>query len=368
MANKRPDIRGFLLKDCALAWPRDFSFKPIYKSNEYIGLEVETEGYNLPDPSVMRYLWSAKADGSLREASVSQMKELGATSITPWEYVLRRPVSPATAVKRALPYLAKQFAKTKATPDFSGRCSVHVHVGVHELYLYQIYAMVGMYYILEDLLYDLVGQERDGNHFCLGASHAYAIVDSLVKAASEEGWFRGHDGDKYSAVNLLTLYKLGTVEFRSMEGTLDLDRISTWIEFLTSLRQWASKLTPDQMPFILSQLSMGGPADVVADILGPNSKSYAAIFKSAGSHIALQSQIYKGIGRMQPLFYEPDWANIKLGVPEPAPEKPTTKKNFQTAQEWATYHGISISGGSVSIDPPMPTTYEVDEIFTEEDN
>ena len=302
------NILGCLVKDLPAICPDQCNAFTAYKENEFIGAEFEVEGLNLPGPASVKYLWEAKPDGSLRPAPVTT----GTEDNTPWEYVLKRPLSPEVFINRAFPHLLKTMDKAGAKPNMSGRCSVHIHVGVHELRLYQVYAMVALYYIFEDLIEPLFGEGRVGNLFCLGVKECPVLIDQMVHDAKNGGGCPSNNpNNKYTAVNLLTLSRIGTVEFRGMEGTLDPARIATWVELLTRLRTYSLTLTPQSMSTLLNMMSLTGPAEIMDKIFLPGTSSHRLLNTHAAKKPGSLSKIlYQGIGRVQSLFYEVDWSSV----------------------------------------------------------
>lgn len=288
---------------------RKFKFLPKYKENEYIGVEFEVEGLRLPTSDTVRRNWSIKNDGSLR---VPEHPEGAA-----YEYVLSKPVSPSFFLDNALPYLNAKFKATNAEPMWSVRCSTHIHVGVHELYLYQAFIMGALYCVLEELFLPLLGENRDSNLFCLDTRNSHFITEALTSTLcdcnSNSPLF--NDGNfKYTAVNFLTLCRFGTLEFRGMEGTMDKDRLRVWIQILDNLRDYASKQSPSDCLNILNTMSAEGPLKMFADMIGGrDSEQYKTILAAFNNdHAVISGIIYNGIGRVQSVFYEPNWLQIKL--------------------------------------------------------
>jgi len=75
---------------------------------------------------------------------------------------------------------------------------------------------------------------------------------------------------KYSALNLLPLTKLGTIEFRAMEGTDDLNRIIDWIGILTSLNAYCQKTSLDVIVAAIKTLNTTSLYEAFKqDVFGP---------------------------------------------------------------------------------------------------
>lgn len=180
------------------------------------GVEVEVEGLNLPRAIEG---FDVKDDGSLRGESA--------------EYVFSSSKSFVETL-RALNKLSKSFDNSKL--DMSFRTSVHVHVNVQNLNHNQLCKFLYLAFLFENPLVNFCGPSRVGNRFCL------RVVDSFYKIGELEQIFekgfqyiQDQGRVKYSAINLHTIAKFGSVEFRSMRGTISYDVLSKWIKMLNAL-------------------------------------------------------------------------------------------------------------------------------------
>lgn len=194
-----------------------------------VGIEIEAEGHGLVE--VNTAVWKTESDGSLRPRGGYPDKCA--------EFVLQEPI-PLGMVKEALGQLKEYQAK--ATFAFSSRCSVHVHVNVLDLKYEQLLAMIYAYYLLEEPFMTFCGKSRKGNNFCLRLADAEGQLEAaldLVKHGERGIDMLRQDQSRYSALNLEALRKYGSVEFRGMEGNLDVDRINIWCNALVCLRNFA---------------------------------------------------------------------------------------------------------------------------------
>jgi hypothetical protein len=284
-------------------YPQAFAFKTTWKANEILGVEFEVEGTNLPVQEDLTFYWQRVEDNSLRPGFAGDAAE----------FVLKRPTMVDYFEAKCFPYLMNKIREKGSTIAFSNRCSTHFHVSVIDLFVYQVFAYVGLYYVLEDLFQPIVGEVRDGNLFCLGTRHSDLVTNQLTDAAVA-GNFQPlffTENNRYSAVNVLAVKKYGTVEFRAMQGTFEQERIFLWIDMLMSMREYASKLQPGQMSDLLTMMSMKGPAAFVCEVLGgPLSKGWKYIL-SKYTPRQIDKYVYNGISRIQALFYEPDWKAVK---------------------------------------------------------
>lgn len=138
--------------------------------------------------------------------------------------------------------LHRFFEKNKLTADnYSERTSVHVHANCQDLTKEQLAAVCMLYQVFEKLFYAFIGEERDRNIFCIPWDQTlitYSTIDAVLGAKgihSLKSW------QKYTGLNLLPLFSLGTIEFRHMAGTNDLEKIAVWMNLIGSLFAYARK-------------------------------------------------------------------------------------------------------------------------------
>lgn len=188
------------------------------------GIEVEVEGQNLPN--VQTKTWKTEEDHSLRNGL---------------EYVAKGAIE-ADKVEAALQALALEFKTANSVLDFSFRTSVHVHMNVQKLTFNQVANCIYTYLLIEDALMHYCGEQRKANRFCLRASDAeqlYTILEDLFRKGESGYWTIPKNKARYSALNIEALSKYGSLEFRGMEGNLDIPRISKWCMALQRLRSYA---------------------------------------------------------------------------------------------------------------------------------
>lgn len=205
------------------------------KQKGLVGLEVECEGKQLF--STPFKWWSCHVDGSLRDTD----------GHPPQEYVLRIPLD-LEELKQALEYLEQKFQEAGSSVIKSNRTSVHVHINCQALSLRELYCFILLYIIFEEVLVDWVGPERAGNLFCLRAKDSefyISMLESVLKTKSFKQW---RDEYRYSSCNVASILKFGSLEFRSMPGTIDTNTIYIWASLLVMLKDVASKFdNPVQM-------------------------------------------------------------------------------------------------------------------------
>lgn len=166
-----------------------------------VGVEIEMEGNNLVKEN--NILWRVDRDGSLRGEAQ--------------EYVTKKPLSWDEA-KEAIDYLFHNFEKTGSQLNPSIRCGIHIHINFQQKTFLQLANFIAVYRYFEPMLLHYCGPNRNGNLFCLGFHHADAMEDMIFSAFNSGEYNRfADDIIRYSALNLCSLPKYGSVEFRAFQ-------------------------------------------------------------------------------------------------------------------------------------------------------
>lgn len=191
-----------------------------------IGVEIETEGCNLSKEEYGDLLgpigFNVVTDGSLRGNA--------------FEFI-SLPMESQTA----LSCIREFYNLTKFAQDnYTDRCSVHVHVNCTDLEKEQVLGVALLYSVFEQILFNFVGGYRDTNLYCIPWSHCRNHVDLVYNTMVD------HDStlrrwNKYTALNLLPLRTLGTMEFRHMHGTNDMNKLKTWINLIGAMFKYATQ-------------------------------------------------------------------------------------------------------------------------------
>jgi hypothetical protein len=225
-----------------------------------VGIEIEVEGQDLVP--VNNKWWKTEDDGSLRGRFPDEKAE----------YVLNQPIL-RKDVRPVLKVLAKALENSKL--NFSFRTSVHVHVNCTDLSMTQIYNVIYTYLLLEEPLVSFCGKERKGNRFCLRLQDAEGLLDTLTKMFQLGD--RGidlirQDAIRYASINIGSLLKYGSLEFRAMRGNLDVDVLKTWTEALMRVRDFgANAKSPKEVYEMYSNL---GPEGFFSEVLGNLSEHF----------------------------------------------------------------------------------------------
>lgn len=202
-----------------------------------VGVEIEVEGENLGEPA-RGSNWEMKADGSLRNGM---------------EYVYKKAL-PIDGIEKSLDEI-NVFMKNSRL-DFSFRTSVHVHVNCHDLEYDQLLNFVYASVLLDSVLVNYCGESRKANRFCLRLADAEGLIDSISPLFESRNAPKAsfdvlipRNTVRYAAVNVESLGKFGTIEFRSMRGTIDKNILLPWIKGLVNIREYARKFDSPQEIF-----------------------------------------------------------------------------------------------------------------------
>lgn len=228
-----------------------------------VGVELEYEGAHHALYGKKMRDWSLVQDHSLRNNGI--------------EFVSR--VLPKMEVRRALE-LADNVIKAEGLYT-NKRCGVHVHVNCTDLPMNQVWSFILLYSLLEPHIFKRFADGREENHFCVPVMWNTNFVECMKTSATT--LFKGispprlkksrastiqveaftfdqaiqaglgapatsrsthidlpiYHSSKYSAVNTTALKRFGTLEFRHLGGTTDIDEVYEWINFLLLLRKEA---------------------------------------------------------------------------------------------------------------------------------
>jgi len=216
----------------------------------YVGIELEYEGateHLINYEALTR--WSTAPDHSLRNGGLEFVsKPLGKLQI------------PA-----ALAQVKKAIIDSHCM--INKRCGVHVHLNVTDLTFFELWKIVTYYTAIEPFVFKHFADGREDSHFCVpmwqntvqqvnlwqdavtlhrGVDKRPANNPQLLNMPIGMGGLkktrvplRFLKAAKYTAMNMQSIMRFGTLEFRQLYGTTDMRKVQKWVTFLIQLRERA---------------------------------------------------------------------------------------------------------------------------------
>lgn len=261
------------------------------KQGDLYGVELECEGRHVDwdgsDPNLVKS-WAPHADGSLRNNHGDSC-----------EWVFNGPVKLKAAIER-IGTLFKYFDKRKAKLVCSNRTSLHVHFNMGDKHTYQLVNLFILFTILEDLLDRYCGEDRRGNLFCLSSRHAEEQVQMVQDACFRHQNFNSlREEFRYCSLNLASIHKFGTVEFRAMRGLDNKEDIITWLNIIDEFCQYACYTMKNPVDLV-EMISAKTPLGFVKEVF---SKGNVALLTEDLGEYEINASVYEGLRLVQMLCY-----------------------------------------------------------------
>lgn len=293
----------------------------VQKQSGEIGLEIECEGTKLFDAPIQ--YWQTHQDGSLRAVK----------GHAPVEYVLRRPIKREN-VPKALTYLSTKLQEAGSDVVDSTRTSVHVHLNCQDLCIKQIYQIWCLYAIFEEMLVEFSGPDRSGNLFCLSGKQAEYNVYMLEQALRQENYNTVFDDNlRYTSCNFASVGKFGSLEFRSLKGTVDQALIQFWVDLLVMIKDKA--LEYQDPAEIVKVFQTEGPERFLVRTFGSRSDILQIFYNRQDRH----QSMWDGLRMMRDVVLAVKWEKY-----DPSLEKKEDSQGQKAGSEqpWIMigHHGI----------------------------
>lgn len=288
------------------------------KEPDCLGVEVELEGKNVMAAGfdVLAY-WKPHADNSLRNFNGGQCIE----------YVSKMPYNMEDTIK-SIDVLYKFLTDPEVKVHDSYRTSIHVHLNFGLETFRTIYNFITLSLIVDELLVSQNGDHRIGNNFCLRAKDAVGQVDNLIWSIQKGSDIFGINmHDRYSSINFASLMKFGSIEFRSLECTVNKGRLIHWINTLSHMKKVSREFTnPIE---IISKFSQLGPQGFLFYIFGPYALKYVAV-------PGYEGMLKTGMRLAQDFAYCSEWkAMAKEELTKPKAKMKKAPKMFEWPDEAA---------------------------------
>jgi len=255
-----------------------------------IGVEIEMEAHKLPTPDLVQTYWRVEQDPSLRGESC--------------EFVLRKPLD-KDDLSKALLELDGALKTSKTEVKNTYRAGIHIHINVQDLTPRQLITFISLYFMLEEVFLSFCDKSRAGNHFCLRLSDASYTLDAITQAVLDGNFKSLNTEDlRYASLNVTSLFKYGSIEFRALESMTDFEKIKIWALSLLRLKDFVK--TVNKPTDILNQASERGFTNFSKDVFGEFYKHFAQFIT--------EDQIRKGVRNIQYAVYSRDWDAGNLNI------------------------------------------------------
>ena len=184
----------------------------------YAGMECEIESIKSPSDAYAGF--TTTTDGSLRNHG--------------YEFI-SAPLDKETLLGafKNLHATLQYYDKSDA---FSNRTSTHVHINCRTLTPEQTRQLVLFYALFEEFFFSFVDPVRRSNIHCVPLTETF--LPSVYRNNLNSMIDHWH---KYTALNLIPLTKLGTIEFRHLQGTDNEEVTTQWLSCLERLWNLAQK-------------------------------------------------------------------------------------------------------------------------------
>lgn len=190
----------------------------------FVGIELELEGglstENLPRAFV------AENDNSLRNNGI--------------EIKSRRPHR-GRALESAIHRLGSFLADSSFS--VSERCSTHIHVDVNDLTHQQAVNFLCLSVMLEPMLFNLFGNTRTANNFCMATDMGTTNFSNIVSCVTNPEKLLTTKWSKYAGVGLFRLNDYGTFEFRMFTAVTTSTDMMRVVQMLLAFKSYARTMT-----------------------------------------------------------------------------------------------------------------------------
>jgi len=308
-----------------------------------VGLELEIEGENLPSAGKLAKVvgktssasWLTKADGSLRGEAL--------------EYVLATPCK-IDEVDVLVEGLYDSFKTNNTNLLLTNRCSTHVHVNMGGKKVNEITSALALWTAFEEPLTLWAGEERVNNHFCLGSKDCNAGTIAAWRSFLRTGRADFNENLKYSSLNILTLYRFGSLEYRVMNASEDSQRIVDWTKFVYELTRYAGDTFANPATMSYSMSERGG-RELFLEICEKANVSPSFVTGVMDTVQDMNSTVLNGFRRAQPLIGGFPWHEWYEECTKPYVEDPFGKKSKKKQTFDATMLDFDVDLRDGAIDP-----------------
>lgn len=186
-------------------------------AGEKYGVELEVERGSVPAGFDGQSFWNVIEDGSLRDSGL--------------EFV-SNPLAP-NDVELALPIFYTWLNDLHYRGSI--RTSTHVHANVLDHTLEELGATLATYAILEPLLFQVCGEDREENIYCVPWYRTKDQAEIAGRAIARERMSALTTSCKYSSLYLEPVIRFGTIEFRQAPLFSQQSELEFWMQLIRAI-------------------------------------------------------------------------------------------------------------------------------------
>ena len=227
------------------------------------GIPIVNEGYN---HNVSSH-WKIVQDGSVNDSDYNGMEIVSPILDTESE-------SDTLMVRKVCRSLQKLGSKVNRS------CGLHVHVDAAELSAEQVRNVWERYRDLETDIDAFMPHNRRAN----AGSFTMTLRNRVVHGTSKHSLAVEHD--RYYKVNLQSLARYGTIEFRQHSGTIDAEKILNWVAFCTQFVKASSTAAQTSAPVTVTRTVTR--AVVPGGLNYGQRKIYVALMNAANNNLTVR--------------------------------------------------------------------------------
>lgn len=228
---------------------------PMLPSNRTFGFEAEFFGITprAAESAMQAAGFPCEYETYNHRVSLTKWKIVGDQSVNGRGTGLSRGIELVSPILRGEDGLANALLAVNTLQAAGGRtdrsCGLHVHVGMDGLTGKEVVKVVDLYSANQQHINKLIARSRWTNIYCQPMSNhtrnSRAVVDfenATTERATSSARSDLANVDRYHAANLHAYSKYGTLEFRQHQGTLNGEKLTSWIKFLLAFVEKGSSM------------------------------------------------------------------------------------------------------------------------------
>ncbi len=274
----------------------------LMQTGTHIGVEIEINTPDSRDAFNSRY-WNTVPEGSVQG----------------FEAVLAQPLGGSELVT-ALDEAEREIEGLRGDDKFPELTSVHIHTDIRDMTVTQLINFLTLSIMFENVLYNYVEPHRSKNHFCLPMSDATECLHKLKSFVTHHradtltrdrihSLFQAGDV-KYAGINLSSIPRYGSLEFRMHHGTANSTDLIRWINILLKIKEYAMGEGRSPTNILETKISIG-ISTIFEEVLG----DYSGILRYEG----IEEDILDGIRNAQDfvsVYYVPVGRVLLNDIPD----------------------------------------------------